>query len=174
MQKEWVGNLSRFVNQNEGRNYAVAYSQEAAGSEYEAQMQAMGDALGKLRVRLAVPDGEWGGARLSESDLAEYEIVVDQFSQSFARPYGPIWRHAMLLDVSPEKLEGLREVFEVRQVSARRSVGGQVLSLVGIFVLICAVYLFLNAATRGYYTWALRIALLGLFLLAVFLIRLMF
>jgi hypothetical protein len=29
-----------------------------------------------------------------------------------------------------------------------------------MFALICVVYLFLNAATRGYYAWSLRIALI--------------
>ncbi len=33
-------------------------------------------------------------------------------------------------------------------------------TLAGMFALICVVYLFLNAATRGYYAWSLRIALI--------------
>ena len=41
------------------------------------------------------------------------------------------------------------------------------LSIVGLLVLISLVYAFLNAATKGYYVWSLRIAGIVLALIAI-------
>jgi len=45
-----------------------------------------------------------------------------------------------------------------------------VFSLAALVVLICVVYGFLNAATRGYYTWSLRIAAVVLVVVGMILV----
>lgn len=89
-------------------------------------------------------------------------IVGDRFTQRFHRDYGDVWRSAMLIQIqaSPNVLEGLRTE-AARQITASRharrtDVTRTVVSIAGLAVLIVVVYLALNAATKGYYTWVLR------------------
>ena len=95
--------------------------------------------------------------KLEYKDILESGVIVDKFIQSFDGSAGKIWREAILLDVSPEKLNHLANQIanknSVMQVTALKTI----FSIAGLFILITIVYIFLNAATKGYYTWSLRI-----------------
>jgi len=75
-----------------------------------------------------------------------------------------VYRVGMLVDASPAQLEKLRGtvIAETHRsnLHVRRFGGG----VVGMGVLICLVYLFLNWATRGYFQMNLR---LGAFLVLI-------
>jgi fatty acid desaturase len=62
------------------------------------------------------------------------------------------------VDVSAEKLKNLAERKAIIAQVRKRTFAGMLFSIVGLIVLITVVYAFLNAATKGYYAWALRIA----------------
>jgi len=85
---------------------------------------------------------------------------------------GPIWREAILVDTSEAKLSRLAQKKIVVTRVKRQSWVHTGATLAGMFLLIWIVYMFLNAATRGYYSWALRIALIVLMYIGVFLILL--
>ena len=88
-------------------------------------------------------------------------LLTDRFTQSFDRPYGTVWREAVLVDASPKRVEeiarSLVQGVQSRVVHSRTTW----LSFFGLGGLVFGTYLFLNMATKGYYTWALRLAALG-------------
>ena len=97
---------------------------------------------------------------VSEDELSSGEFIVDTFTQRFSGLAGPIWREAILIDTSENKLNKLAQqqiTFSRAKLLYWARTGG---TLAGMFALICVVYLFLNAATRGYYAWSLRIVLI--------------
>jgi len=89
--------------------------------------------------------------------------VADKFAQSFQRPYGTVYAEQLLIDASPDKLGALarrvasaaRAETAVRtvQVEETRTTFKQVL---GFMLVVLVLYWFLNAATKGYFTWQLR------------------
>ncbi len=84
------------------------------------------------------------------------EVVTDEFSQSFRRPYGTVWHHAILVD--PEKMGMMRMADRAHRHATGREVSSwvRVTSVLGLVVLVGVLYAFANAATKGYYTWNLR------------------
>ncbi len=88
------------------------------------------------------------------------EFIVDTFTQRFSGLVGPIWREAILIDTSQNKLNKLAIQKIKFSRDKRQSWAKMAGTLIGMFALICVVYLFLNAATRGYYAWSLRIVLM--------------
>ena len=112
------------------------------------------------------------GQKVSPVDILQSDMIIDSFLQSFEGSAGKIWRQAILLDISPEKLNHLADkiagVTRIRRERRLSTVG----SIAGLFVLITIVYIFLNAATKGYYAWSLRIVGVLLALILVFLLYL--
>ena len=105
---------------------------------------------------------------VSENELSSAGLIVDRFTQRFSGLAGPIWREAILVDTSEGKLSSLAQKKIGVTRMKRQSWFRTGVTLVGMFLLICIVYMFLNAATRGYYSWALRIALIVLMCVGVF------
>jgi hypothetical protein len=100
-------------------------------------------------------------------DVLNGGFITDRFVQSFDTTTGTVWRQAMLIDVSGQKLWQLANV-KVRQTRAVRMGWARMgLSSVGVLVLISVIYFFLNMATRGYYEWSLRIAGVVLAIVAI-------
>jgi hypothetical protein len=139
----------------------VARSWETCTSENDAKNQAIRDACAQIS---ALVGQKWSTVpgqppvTVSSVDVLEGGFIVDQFVQSFDGLSGRLWRQALLIDASAEKLSrlGSRKVAEVRVI--RNTWAGMILSGLGVLVVIIATYLFLNMATRGYYVWSLRIA----------------
>ncbi len=161
MEKPWADDFTTFANEHSDRQFIVARSQEACTSENEARRQAEEDAcvqiLGRLdRVGPAAP-GQRPPA-VVPADILKGGFIVDQFVQSFDGLSGRLWRQAVLIDASPEKLARLEQQQNAQMHTERLTWAGMVLSALGVVVVILATYLFLNMATRGYYVWSLRIA----------------
>ncbi len=191
LDKPWVDNLylSKSVLRDQRRQRVVAHSTRPCTDPAEAEAQALENAVRclapKVRHRLreelakdrflrAVGQDDADTAIASESilttiraELLTSRLVTDRFVQSFDRPYGRVWRQAILIDISPHRFEQLVLACE-RSIQARQaSWRNTALSIGALFVLICVVYGFLNAATKGYFTWSLRVAALGTVVLGV-------
>lgn len=95
-------------------------------------------------------------------DLRVGRFVEDRFAQQFQKPYGTVYQHHLLLKINDAEMASAaaRYAYELYTIRQTQSSGmrWKVLSTVGLIVLICMVYLFLNAATKGYYVWSLRTA----------------
>jgi hypothetical protein len=104
---------------------------------------------------------------VNPDDIFEGNFVLDRFVQSFEGTAGKIWRQALLIDASTEKLTKLARRKAVAMRETKRTWARVTVSVFGLILLITAVYAFLNAATKGYYVWSLRIAGMVLFLVVI-------
>jgi hypothetical protein len=84
--------------------------------------------------------------------------VVDRHVVSDARPYGTIWRAAVLVDASPQRTKRIvREVErETRQQQQRAAAGTAGAAI--ILVVVASFYLGLNWLTRGFFRGRLLMA----------------
>ncbi|GAH75299.1 unnamed protein product, partial [marine sediment metagenome] len=174
VEKPWVENFADFVNRNPKDKWILALSQQSCTSQAEAEQQAISNACDKVayllnqmhKQRFAVG----GGFTVNGADIRNGSFVADRFAQSFDGTAGRIWRQAILINASQDKLAELARQKKTARQSWRARWVRELISIVGITVLICMVYLFLNAATRGYYTWSLRIAAVVLVLAGILLV----
>jgi len=92
------------------------------------------------------------------SELRNGQLVKTEFNQGFERPYGKVYRRAVLVRLPPEELRNLADRY-FRHVDQVRDTWGRSLgSGLALLALVFVVYLVLNAATRGYYVWVMRTA----------------
>lgn len=182
--KPWVDDFGAFVSRHPTHQWLVGRSQEACTSRQEAQEQAIRTAAAKLRPYVADRLNRrtnWvlllsGGVDMQalpgriEAHLREGQMVTDRFTQSFARPVGDVWREAVLVDVSRRNIDRLVGRVTVEATSQRTSLLQTVLSIGGLVVVLGLVYAFLNAATKGYYAWAIRVAVAVLLVAGVLLL----
>ncbi|MBN2376735.1 MAG: hypothetical protein JXD22_10050 [Sedimentisphaerales bacterium] len=154
-EKPWSENYSDFVNQFPQHHWAIVRSHQACTSPNQATQQA--DNAARQYIIQKIRDQ--GMLKQNEPlTIALDDFVQDRFVQSLDGSAGRIWREAILLDISPEKLQKLNKSVHQTRTIHRRSLLAKTFSAAGLLVLICLVYLFLNAATKGYYLWSLRIA----------------
>jgi hypothetical protein len=162
VEKPWVEDFAGFANTRPDQHYIVARSNETCTSEGEANLQALNDARARLTEALGTHSARksLGLPRpaVTIKDVLMDGIVADRFIQSFAGSAGPIWRQALLIDASAEKLAWLNDRKTAELHVERVTWAGMIASAFGVLVVIVAAYLFLNMATKGYYEWALRIA----------------
>jgi hypothetical protein len=162
--KPWVEDFAGFLNTRPNSRFIVAKSSEGCVSEDEAYNQAVqsactqvADMLGQTSLRLSGVPVSFAKP-VNSGDILDGGFILDRFLQSFNGTAGEIWRQALLVDVSPEKLKNLAQRKAVIARVRKRHFAGMFFSIAGLIVLITVVYAFLNAATKGYYTWSLRIA----------------
>jgi hypothetical protein len=179
-EKLWVNHPDEFQAQNNMQLWLNAWSTVPAKSSESARQQARQEAARKMVplvrskfIELSNPnivDDRWLRDRL-ERDISRF--TKEEFVQRMTLPYsGEVYRVGLLLDVSPNKLDVLQGslIREQRRGNDRiRRFGG---GIVGLGVLICLVYLFLNRATRGYFQMNLRLAAFLVLIAGVLLIML--
>jgi hypothetical protein len=165
VEKPWVEDLADFLTTRrmDGR-FIIAKSADSCITESEANRQALENASTKIAHWLDESSRRLSGipapfARpVNSTDILEGDFILDRFVQSFKGTAGRIWRQAFLIDASAEKLTKLAHRKAVRTRARKMSWARMFFSIVGLLVLITVVYAFLNAATKGYYVWSLRIA----------------
>ncbi len=158
--KPWVENISAFVSRDPLRQFALARSHGSFTTPEEARAQAVDNARSIVSefIRRTLPGQV---PPVHEADLESHGLIADRFSQRLSGGMaGPVFREAILVDISGHKLQTLvanrKNIHRQERVTWAR----HALTLAGMLGLITAVYVFLNAATRGYYTAALRTAAL--------------
>lgn len=173
LHKPWVEDFSAYMNRNPNRKVFRARSRTPATSATEARRKAMDDAVRQLQERvltqLAPRHDRISEQRLWSVIRAEFMAgrppIADRFVQRFERPSSAdVYRAELLVDNSSSQIDHLVSSFERQQRAVRASWARLIFSLAGLALLIWVLYLFLNAATRGYYVITLRS---GAFLLLV-------
>ncbi len=106
------------------------------------------------------------------------EIEIDSYHDRVALDYGTVHRAAVLVKAEPSLIEelaasSLKKLDEQYRAHLKRQkelritwakyLGGGVF----LFLIILAIYLFLNAHTKGYYAWPLRFLAIALYAAAV-------
>ena len=170
--KAWMDNFARFASRDK-RIWIVGRCDRPCATAEEAQQQAMahvGEAVlefvrksqGTVGGEVEANGAEW--MRDQAGEVAQRRgMVRDQFVQSFRRPYGgTLWQHAVLVNPQGGDLPMVSHEIQMA-AGARRAtwawVGlSRVLSVGVVLLAILLAYAFINAATKGYYVWALRIA----------------
>ncbi len=149
--KPWIEDLPAYRSSlaalGERGDLLVGYSSGLAATPADAQREAMASAAEVLRTELAkrVP-----GAALPDPaalEVSAQRATRDMFVQQLRRPYGDVYRAAVLVDLSTDALASQR----------LDNVKGTLARAVGLLLLTVLVYLFLNAATKGYYVWSVRL-----------------
>jgi hypothetical protein len=169
---EWAEDFNKWVKQSPGHQWILSTSEQLCVSEAEAEKQALEAAVSELQRRLDefVSDPQRGYAEFRgrrDPAWVRQQLAIalrdggfthKTFSQRFQRPYGDVYRAAVLVDASPARLEGVASKYWQHAKVVRQRDLGIVASSLGLILVICVVYLFLNAATRGYYVWSMRAA----------------
>jgi len=162
--KPWVENLSGFMMNKMHGQFIVAKSTGSCMSEDEANRQAFQNACSQVADMIGQTLPRRSGVPVSfaepvnSSDILNGEFILDRFVQSFEGSAGKIWRQALLVDVSTDNLKKLAQRKAVIALARKTNFTRMFFSIVGLIALITVVYVFLNAATKGYYAWSLRIA----------------
>jgi len=160
VQKNWVNTLSGIQNQGTS-SVMVARSNSSCTAETEARDQAMLQAVTMVQDLLRKSNQDYAVLNqeidLTPQDLKANDLVADQFSQSLRTSAARVWRHAVLLNLDPHKMQSLlqRKTRQIKQV--HKSWAKELMSLAGLALVVLILYIFLNAATRGYYAWSLRV-----------------
>jgi hypothetical protein len=179
VEKPWVEDFSGFLNTKPNSRFIIAKSSESCMSEAEANSQAVQNACAQVADMLGQASLRRSGVPVSfakpvnPGDILEGGFILDRFVQSFNGAAGKIWRQALLIDASTDKLKNLARQKAIIAQVRKRHFAGMFFSVAGLIVLITVVYAFLNAATKGYYTWSLRIAgaLFALVLIILLLVK---
>lgn len=183
VEKPWVEDFSGFLNTKPNSRFIIAKSADSCMTQAEANHQALESACAQLtelldHTSLRRTPLPFGGARavprfarkVISTDILKGDFILDRFVQSFKGTAGRIWRQALLIDASVEKLEQLARRKAVMARARKMTWARMSLSIVGLLVLIIVVYAFLNAATKGYYVWSLRVAGIVLALITIILL----
>ncbi len=160
--KPWIENFNGFWNSQLNKQVFIVHSGDSCITQAEANNQALKNACTELTELLKhTPQAQAAPTlprKVTSTDVLEGDFILDRFVQSFDGRAGKIWRQALLIDGSTEKIKQLAHRKAVAASALRMSIARMFFSVVGLLVLITVVYVFLNAATKGYYTWSLRIA----------------
>jgi hypothetical protein len=158
-EKDWLKTLSPL--HDSGHAVIVARSSSSCTDETEARDQAMSQAVLMTEDLLKQANTEYGvldqEIEITPQDLQANHLVVDQFSQSLRTSTARVWRHAVLLNLEPQRMQSLLAQ-KTRQIRhTHRTWAKNLMSLAGLALVVFILYIFLNAATKGYYAWSLRV-----------------
>ena len=176
--KPWRDDFDRWQNSHEPASWVLGESEDFCPSRQESVDQSMRSAVPKIHEAVSrqllksdkrpakrQPDWvQWQADLYRWLDDEAYrrlkagDFQTDVFTQEFKRPYGSVWRSAMLVHVPPEKAKFLLDAYWAQADAQRTSWLRTAMSGAGLLMLIVMVYLFLNMATRGYYVWSVRLA----------------
>ncbi|GMV95637.1 MAG: hypothetical protein AMXMBFR83_00090 [Phycisphaerae bacterium] len=166
----WIEDLNQWRARHDTANECLVLSTGAAGSSVEAATRVENEAV---RVLLPVmqsaigrrfPDlarqvdlrQDWLREQLARS-VGNGQFVRDRFRQQVHKDYGTTCREWVLLELSPDKLDALAGQYGRELRGWRSGILRTLLSAGGLVLGIIMMYLFLNAATKGYYAWRLRL-----------------
>ena len=173
LDKPWADNFGEFVARDANKNWRIGRSPRPCGSESEAHDQAITNAAGQLypSLRDQLQNSSYGWPIKTFNETYEEATLLP-----FLRPTGtpradPRPVHPAFLAAvwnrgprSPPRGCLARQHPRLGQpVSDRPDRGEDYLGRTSFpwsacSILICIVYAFINAATKGYYTWSLRMA----------------
>lgn len=174
LNKSWSDDFDRWRNTHRNGSWVLGESDDLCPDRAQSIDQAKRNAALRLREPMFLELLKLPGnqsdciSRLEELNrwlddesfrrMKAGDFETDVFTQEFKRPYGSVWRSAVLVHVTPEKAGAILATFRSQRGAQRETMLRTLASAVGLSVLILAVYGFLSAATRGYYAWSVRLA----------------
>lgn len=160
LDKGWLKTLSD-LHSSGHTSVAVARSSGSCTDETEARQQAMQRAASMVEDLLKQANEDYTildrEINLTPQDLQAHQLVADEFSQSLRTSGARVWRHAVLLNLRPQVMGNLLQQKRRQIQRVHGSWAKHIMSLAGLALVVFILYIFLNAATKGYYAWSLRV-----------------
>lgn len=165
----WMEDPFSFANEHPNNRYLLRVdSDEFCASVREAQQQVLAAATEVLaeRVREQLRGTQWWGG-ISEDQLRRHihtalehrdGLIRDHHLTRTERPYGELFRCSILLDASPMQVAALADRYKADAGSQLRGFIARWGGFTALVLVIVLLYVFLNAATKGYFVWRLRAA----------------
>ena len=145
-EKPWVDGFDRFIASYPKRRFVVGYSQHFENSEQAAKLSAIEDAMRQSAIEL-------NGERVT---LIDERHVIDRFAQQIDRPYGDVWRQAVLIELPDD--HAIAATAHSQNTQARHAFQSwlalrfsQTTILIALVVLTVMLCKGLNWITQGYY-----------------------
>lgn len=164
-EKSWITREAEAAVVVAGGDQVVAQSTQPEASPDAAERSAQHAAAEVLQriIRDRANDRRLNHA-LDEGILADRiraalfsgSLVTDRFVQRFSRPYGDVWRTVLRVDASDGALRGVIQNARRDTVVQRDRRQAGLAASAGLLLVIVALYVVLNAVTKGYFTWRLR------------------
>ena len=159
--KPWATDLTSFAAEHPGQ-WIVGRCAGPCLSQAEALQSARSDAsravfgIALNRLGPAHGDQHWLAQRV-QSDVQAGKLLSDDLLEHFDRPYGTIWTDSVLLNASPEQMDGLlTEYKSALQVRSDRTKGIE-FAAGAVTIGAWLAYLLCNAITRGYFSLRLQL-----------------
>jgi hypothetical protein len=146
--KSWATDLPAFLNAHPQEQWIVGHSTQPALSADEAETSALNDVAEQLRERLKPLAADHADL---VTRLRRANLVVDRQIDATERPYGTIWKAAVLIDASPNKIDPIAS--QLRRASMQHHARAAV-AFAGAtvwFAVVSLSYLLLNRLSRGYF-----------------------
>ena len=155
--KIWVSSLERLVSVFPDKQFVVGYSDQLASSEPQARQLAMKNA--QAQVRIAAGNGV--------NTLIDDSMVIDRFAQKLSRPYGDVWREAVLVDITGEAMRGNAAIAVARANRSSTLKTGTALTTVLLVLATVVICFVANMLTQGYYRRPIKISGTGVAIAAI-------
>jgi hypothetical protein len=146
--KSWATDLPAFLNAHPQEQWIVGHSTQPALSADEAETSALNDAAGQLRERIKPLAADRADLL---TRLRRANLLVDRQVDATERPYGTIWKAAVLIDVSPNKIDPIASQLRRASMQHHTRVAAAFAGATVWFVAVCLGYLLLNRLSRGYF-----------------------
>jgi len=137
--KPWVESFGAFALARPNKQFIAGYSTSLALSENDARREAMNDASEKLKR------SGFLHFRLNEP------LACDRFVQKLSRPYGNVWRAAVLFDLSSQPVATHAIATMNARSAAIQTSRITFRAIVFLFLMTMVLCVVLNLLTLGYY-----------------------
>ncbi|MEP3480961.1 MAG: hypothetical protein ABJZ55_17065 [Fuerstiella sp.] len=149
IEKPWLEQLDQFSNAYPARGFAVGVSSTLCESAEAANQSAI-QSLKAIETHTAI-NGIKAATPIDNSH------VIDRFVQKLERPYGDVWREAVLVDYKSPQIERIRAnmvadmATKIRAEQTHESQGRfHLLILIAVFAATALIGMALNLVTEGY------------------------
>ena len=139
--KPWVESFERLVNKDPSKFLVVGHSGSFASSYQEARALAMRDARSKCRITV-------GGETHS---LVSDRYIIDRFSQKLSRPYGDVWREAILFEIPAHAKPRVAHNIILQEQSRNNIFWSKVFGTILLILSTIVICYTINWITQGYY-----------------------
>lgn len=150
-EKPWVDRWDEFVSKHPHHRYTVCTSSDLRSSANSASQSAMQN-LQEIELDAGTVYGQKIWVQANQS------LIVDRFAQKLTRPYGDVWREALLIDLQGPQAQALIATAHTNHIrmaqqqrSAEHQTWWQCLLLVAVFAAVAIIGMVLNLITEGYF-----------------------
>ena len=172
IEKPWVEQQDQFFSAYPARRFAVGSSTTLCESVQAARRSAM-QSLQDIELSAL-----WNGRKLNV--VINDSLIIDRFLQKLERPYGTVWREAILVDLNGRKAESLiaRTIDQVRthtqsERESRSSTRFNIFVLIAVFAVTAMAGTVLNWITEGYFRGKITLVVIIFVIVILFYARMM-